>query len=83
MSTPGLDDDHFGRGGTDPGDLIQVGHRCGDRGVLGLGLGVEVGDVGAALIDAGEDRGQQEAVVVGEGPHEGPLGLMGVTGPTS
>ena len=47
-----LGDDHRGRGGTDPGDLIQAGHRGGERGDLGLDLGFEVGDVRVQGVDA-------------------------------
>jgi hypothetical protein len=49
-----LSDDHRGRGGTDTGNLIQAGHRWGERGDLGLDLRFEVGDVGVQGIDAGE-----------------------------
>jgi len=70
-----LGDEHRGRGGTDPGDLIQAGHRVRERGELGLDLGVKVGDVQAEGVDAGEHLGQQEAVVAGEVPDESLLQL--------
>jgi len=68
-----LGDDHRGGGGTDAGDLVQAGHRRGEREDLGVDLGVKVGDVRVQGVDAGEHLGQQEAVVVGEVSDEGLL----------
>jgi hypothetical protein len=67
---PDLGDDHGGRGGTDPEDLVQAGHRVSEGGGVGLDLGVEVGDVRVERVDAGEHLGQQESVVVGEVSNE-------------
>jgi hypothetical protein len=63
---PDLGDDHAGGGGTDPGDLIEPADRLAERGDLRFDLGLEVGDVGGGLIDAGQHRGEQEGVMVGE-----------------
>ena len=65
-----LGDDHCCCGGTDPGDLIQAGHRISERGDLCLDLGAEIGDVHVQGVDAGEHLGQKETVVVGEVPDE-------------
>ena len=53
-----LGDDDRGRGGTDSGDLIQAGHRWGERGELGVDLGFDVADVRVQGVDAGEHLGQ-------------------------
>ena len=75
-----LGDDHRGRGGSDPRDLIQAGHRVSERGQLFLGSLLEGVDVGAERVDAGEHRGQQERVVVAE-PSDERLHKAGVLGP--
>src|ERR687888_47285 len=60
-----LGDEDRGGGRSDPGDLIEAGHRVGERGQVGLDLGFDVGDVGGGGVDAGQHLGQQERVVVG------------------
>jgi hypothetical protein len=47
-----LDDDQLGGGLADPTDLIQPVDRSGERGDLGLDLGLSLGDVGAGLLAA-------------------------------
>jgi hypothetical protein len=68
-----LGDDHLGGGAADPGDLIQPVGRGGERGELGFDPAVQVGDVGAGLIDAGEHGFEQEGVMVTEAADEGLL----------
>jgi hypothetical protein len=63
-----LGDDHVGGGDPDPGDLIELFHRSGERGDQLLDPGLDRGDVGAGLVDSGEHGAQQERVVVGEVP---------------
>jgi hypothetical protein len=70
-----LGDDYPGGGAADPGDLIQPVDRSGERGDLGLDLGLQLGDVGAGLVDARQHPGQQERVVVAEVAGEGLLQL--------
>jgi len=67
---PDLGDDH--RSGHRPpaGDLIQAGDRLGERGDHLLDGRLELGDVGAQGVHAGEHLGQQHPVVVGEVPGE-------------
>ena len=70
-----LGDDHLGGGPADPADLIQPVDRWGERGDLGLDLGLQLGDVGAGLVDAAKHLGQQEPVMVAEVAGEGLLQL--------
>jgi hypothetical protein len=57
---------HRGRDRSDPGDLIEPLCRVGERGQLGLDLGVEDRDVGVDPVDAGQHPREQEPVVVVE-----------------
>jgi hypothetical protein len=50
----------------DPGHLIQLLRRRGDRGGLGLDPCVQGGDIGADRISPGQHLAQQERVMVGE-----------------
>jgi hypothetical protein len=70
-----LGDDHPGGGAADPGDRIQpVGCRR-ERGDLLVDVGLQLGDVGAGLVDARQHPGQQERVMVAEVAGEGLLQL--------
>jgi hypothetical protein len=57
-------------GDADAGDHIEPLDRPSERGDQLLDLGLDRGDVGAGLVDAGEHGAQQEPVVVGEVPGE-------------
>ena len=65
-----LGDDDLRGGATDPGDLIELVDRRLKRGDLGLDVGLQGGDVGTGLVDAGKHRLEQEGVVLGEVPGE-------------
>ena len=52
------------------GDLIQFGHRRGERGDLLIDPGLHDVDVGGDAVDAGQHGAQQERVVIGEPPGE-------------
>ena len=67
---PDLGEDDVRGGDPDPGDLIELVHRLGERGDQLLDPGLDRGDVGAGLVDPGEHGAQQERVVVGEVPDE-------------
>jgi hypothetical protein len=56
-----LGDDHLRGGAADPGDLIQPVGRHLKRGELGLDVDLQLGDVGAGLVDAAKHGGEQEA----------------------
>jgi hypothetical protein len=60
---PDLGDDHLCGGAADPGDLIQLVDRLGERGDLGGDVGLHRSDVGAGLVDPPKHRGQQEGVM--------------------
>ena len=70
-----LGDDHLRGGAADPGDLIQPVDRSGERGDLLVDLGLQLGDVGAGLVDARQHPGQQERMVVAEVAGKGLLQL--------
>ncbi len=62
-----LGEDDSGGERPDPGDLIETGHRCGERGgQMGLDLVIDGGDVGVDAVDMVEHAGQQEPVMVVE-----------------
>jgi hypothetical protein len=61
-----LGDDHLRRGAADTGNLIESGHRIGERGDLGIDPLLHGGDVGGDAVDPVEHLGQQKRVVVGE-----------------
>ena len=65
-----LGDDDLRRGDPDAGDLIQSGHRLGERGDLLIDPGLHDVDVGVDAVDPGQHGAQQERVVVGEPPGE-------------
>jgi len=54
------------RGDPDAGDLIQLGHRRGERGDLLIDPVLHAVDVGGDPVDPGEHGAQQERVVIGE-----------------
>jgi hypothetical protein len=59
--------DHRGRGHrAEAGDLIEPVNRRGERGDHLLGHRLQIGDVGAEPVDAGQHLAQQRGVVVGE-----------------
>jgi hypothetical protein len=76
-----LGDDHLRGDPADPGDLIQPVDRWGERGDLLVDLGLQLGDVGAGLVDARQHPGQQERVVVAEVAGEGLLQLGALGAP--
>lgn len=67
---PDLGDDRVSAGGTEAGDLIGSGHDRRERRDQLLDPGLEGGDVGAGLIDAGRHGAQQERVMVAGPPSE-------------
>jgi hypothetical protein len=67
---PDLGDGHLRGRATDPGDLIELFHRMGERGNQLLDPALDSDDVGGDRIHPGQHRGQQERVMVGEIPGE-------------
>jgi hypothetical protein len=63
---PDLGQDQLRGGGPDAGDLIEPGHRLGERGDLGIDPILQNGDVGGDAVDPLEHPVQQERVVLGE-----------------
>ena len=63
---PDLGDDDGGGDRPDAGDFIQAGRRHGERGQVGLDLGVDGGDVGVDTVDTVQHPGQQESVMLVE-----------------
>ena len=70
-----LGEDHLGGGAADPTDLIQPVGRRRERDKLLFDPAVQLGDVGAGLVDAAKHRFQQEPVMVTEAAAEGLLQL--------
>ena len=70
-----LGEDHLGGGAADPGGLIQPVGRRRERDKLLFDPAVQLGDVGAGLVDAAKHRFQQEPVMVTEAAAEGLLQL--------
>jgi hypothetical protein len=63
-----LGDDDRGGDAADAGDLIQPFRCCGERDDYLLDPGVQLGDIGADPVDAGQHLAQQERVMIGEVP---------------
>ncbi len=63
---PDLGDDDLRCGDTDPGDLIQPGHRVSERGDLNLDPLLDLGDVSAQTVDVAQHTFQQEHVMIGD-----------------
>jgi hypothetical protein len=61
-----LGQDRVRGGQVDPGHLIELAHRCGERGDLFCDPRVQSGDIAGDRVHPGEHRAQQERVVIGE-----------------